>query len=298
MKRLILPLLLALLAALPAPAHCAERFAFVRWNGGTPVIFRADAKGASKTAARGCDPEISPDGSRLAFTEYASDGGRRIALYDLAEKKTTVLRHIPGANSYGPRWSPDGGRLLFNIFRGGSWQIGRCDLKTKAVAYVKSPAGDLFSPFWSEDGNSFFAQDMTKLCRFSAADGKMIEAIPLSSVKWNGMELVTSSAVRFEALPNGRLLFCAELAGEKCPACASFGEGEGLKSAAFIFDMKSKKTERLTPKEFCVLQAWRFGDAVAFSAHKTSARVTKAKKTIDFSFYIIDAEGKAPRTLY
>src|SRR5579863_5454690 len=63
------------------------------------------------------DPELSPDGSSVAYTlgraNFATDRRESaIQLYDVRDKTTRVLIHDRlGANS--PRWSPDGKMMAF-----------------------------------------------------------------------------------------------------------------------------------------------------------------------------------------
>jgi TolB protein len=77
-------------------------------------IFVADIDGThQKKIAAGALPEISPDGTRVAFNTEAdaktrSGPERHIAVADLADGKVTVLKNIPSDNCFGPVWSPDG----------------------------------------------------------------------------------------------------------------------------------------------------------------------------------------------
>jgi TolB protein len=82
-------------------------------------IFVADLDGThSKKIAEGDWPEISPDGTRVAFNtagEAKNRPGpeRHIAIADVASGKFTVVPNIPSDNCYGPVWSPDGKQLAF-----------------------------------------------------------------------------------------------------------------------------------------------------------------------------------------
>jgi TolB protein len=84
-------------------------------------IFVADADGThSKKIAEGALPEISPDGTRVAFNTVADaktrpGPERHIAIADVAGGKATVLKDIPSNNGFGTVWSPDGSKLAFSI---------------------------------------------------------------------------------------------------------------------------------------------------------------------------------------
>ena len=63
------------------------------------------------------DPQISPDGRRVAFVhtkiDYSEDRYlKHIWMWDRELGKAEQFTHGPGSDSY-PRWSPDGQRLLF-----------------------------------------------------------------------------------------------------------------------------------------------------------------------------------------
>jgi TolB protein len=86
-------------------------------------IFVADADGThSKKIAEGALPEISPDGTRVAFNTEGDAKNRpgpecHIAIADVTSGKVTVLPNIPSDNCFGPVWSPDGKQLAFSIMQ-------------------------------------------------------------------------------------------------------------------------------------------------------------------------------------
>jgi TolB protein len=92
-------------------------------------IFVADPDGMhSKKVADGALPEISPDGTRIAFNtegdaKNRSGPERHIAIADVANGKVTVLPNIPSDNCFGPVWSPDGKQLAFSIMADKAWQL-------------------------------------------------------------------------------------------------------------------------------------------------------------------------------
>ena len=59
----------------------------------------------------GMSPELSPDGSRLAFFQLANDNFD-VWLLDLLSGRRTLFTSAPAVEGF-PTWSPDGGRVLF-----------------------------------------------------------------------------------------------------------------------------------------------------------------------------------------
>jgi len=126
--------------AFSALSHAAQRkIAYERGDN----IFVADIDGTHpKKIAAGALPEISPDGTRIAFNTEADaktrpGPERRIAIADLATGKVTILKEIPSDNCFGPVWSPDGKQLAFSIMAEKAWQLGLVDADDSGFRFVK-----------------------------------------------------------------------------------------------------------------------------------------------------------------
>ena len=92
---------------------------YERWIGTDNYVMMSDRDGRNERKLFiGYDAEISPDGSKIAYTWVSDDAPneRYIAVYDIAAKKNNILKHIPGTNNYAPRWSPNGKKILFNQY--------------------------------------------------------------------------------------------------------------------------------------------------------------------------------------
>ena len=107
-------------------------------------IFVADAGGThQKKIAAGALPEISPDGTRVAFNTVADSKTRpgperHIAVADVASGKVTVLKDIPSDNCFGPVWSPDGSKLAFSIMAEKEWHLGLVNADGSGFRFAKN----------------------------------------------------------------------------------------------------------------------------------------------------------------
>lgn len=116
-------------------------------------------------------PDVSPDGRRVAFVRY--DGrGVELMLLDLASGETRRLTET-GAVHLEPRWSPDGSRLAYVSTEGtghflvhtarveGGALAGRRvvtpDRKSAVRRYYYSAWDHAISPVWSRDGRALYA---------------------------------------------------------------------------------------------------------------------------------------------
>lgn len=88
------------------------------------------------------DPAVSPDGSTVAFVR-SEDGVANIGLMNIDGTRIRYLtNHNDGTIYYTPRWSPDGRRIAFCIFRGEDRDIGiiEADSPTFKRGSGKKPA--------------------------------------------------------------------------------------------------------------------------------------------------------------
>jgi hypothetical protein len=96
-------------------------------------------------------PAWSPDGTRIAFSAWRTDGYRDILIVDVATGKVEEVTH-DRAIDMEPAWSHDGKTLYFDSNRTGITNIYAYDLETKDLWQVTNVLGGAFQPAASPDG--------------------------------------------------------------------------------------------------------------------------------------------------
>ena len=86
-------------------------------------------------------PSVSPDGSRLAYSNPYEGGG--LYVMDLATQKKQLLT----SRAYFPDWSPDGKWIAFGAYR----QVHKIKANGDSLTRL-TVEGENFSPDWSPDG--------------------------------------------------------------------------------------------------------------------------------------------------
>jgi dipeptidyl aminopeptidase/acylaminoacyl peptidase len=102
------------------------------------------------------DPQISPDGMKIAFVVSAPDleknrNNTDIWLIPVAGGEPMRLTASSGAD-YHPRWSPDGKRIAFVSTRGGSSQVWSIPVAGGEAVQVTDISTGAHDPIWSPDG--------------------------------------------------------------------------------------------------------------------------------------------------
>ncbi len=243
-----LPLLIytlnVLLLAVGQAAEPTRHIGFSRDSG--VWIANLDGTGAHKIVA-GDDPAISPDGARIAYTESGKGSIRHIAVIEVSSGKKVVFRNLPSDNAYGPVWSRDGQRILFNIFTENHWRLGLIGVDGSGFQFVPAPptvTQDLYSPAWATD-NSIFAQDLTNIYQIDLngkqlAQWKISDALPNADMNSNDRIVRSEDGKSF--------LVDADLNEE-----GQIKSWEGPPPAVFLCDISTGKANRISPAK---VYAW------------------------------------------
>lgn len=275
----MLPLLCAWLVPTVDGAAPATRLAFER---DISIWLSAIDGSAPMRIARGQSPELSPDGTRLAYNTVQPTGQpahRQLAVFNLATKTTTILEKVPSTNAMVPRWSPDGTRLLFDYYANDERRIGVINADGSGFAPVPdtTPAHrNYWSAAWAADGRTFFAQDMEQLYRLDL-QGKIVKEWRIEHIVPRGG---MSGDIRLAAAPDGRtLLMDVEMDERARPGW------DGPPPAVWLFDLGAETSRRLTPP---TLYAW---DCAWLDAPDTILFLSQARGETTPSIYRMTTSG-------
>src|SRR5688572_17254588 len=129
------------------------------------------------------DPQISPDGSRVAFVRVIVD--EKADAYDTslwivpADASQPARRLTSGNRDTGPRWSPDGRAIAFA--RNSQIHVLPLDGgEARAITDMPRGAG---GPVWSPDGKSIAFTSIARPSDFPPADGKATPPARQSDVR-------------------------------------------------------------------------------------------------------------------
>jgi Tol biopolymer transport system component len=140
-----------------------REIAFHSWRGGSRDIYVLPLDGGpiqqvSSSPRHEAMVSWSPDGTRLAFSDFSGRGGIWTARRVNGVWQAPVLRLDRGAWA---RWSPDGKFLSFssNLIRGSIWVMPADSGPPRLVADSSGPRGVVSDqPLWSPDGRSILTR--------------------------------------------------------------------------------------------------------------------------------------------
>lgn len=194
------------------------------------------------------DPQISPDGYRIAFVvsaiDYKGNKYRRgIWLADTESGELSQFTYGPGADN-NPRWSPDGKKLLF-LAKGREkdkkTQLYTISLSGGEAQLVVDMENGVGNPEWSPDGKRILFTSRTWMDKKPETDVKHIKRI---RYKFNNMGFFPGKRVQLYTIKPGNK-----------PKTISKGEydvnnpkwARGGKSITFITNMdEDADTSRVT----------------------------------------------------
>jgi TolB protein len=264
-----------------------RKIAFERGN--SVWVANLDGTAAKKLVA-GSLPNISSDGTRLAFntdqnSKTRPGPERRIAVADLANGKVTIFKDIPSDNCFGPVWSPDGSKLAFFIMADKEWHLGLVSADGSGFRFVQNAGlkSDAFgAPAWARDGKSIFCHDLDNLYHIDL-DGNVLKKWALSKVL---TEASMNSNDRLSVAPDGKtLLMDVDLGAEH-----ERKNWDGPQPAIYAFNLDTQKTTRVTAKDDFVWDpCWLTNDEFLC--------VIQKERENEPSLYRMPLNGKNPKLL-
>ncbi len=101
------------------------------------------------------EPQVSPDGNRVAFVSTRS-GSSEIWLVGVGGGAAVRLTLFGGARVETPRWSPNGERLVFSAREGSRAGLYTVSASGGVPERLATGDSDAVAPAWSHDGRSIF----------------------------------------------------------------------------------------------------------------------------------------------
>ncbi len=200
----------------------------------------SDAKAQPRKLTKGSDPCISPDGKSVAFTRYDEDGNRFIAIADAATGKWSLVKGIPGKNSYLPIWSPDGKDLYFNYFLNDNWAVARVDAAGGGFQILKDLPKQPGSYGWLPNGKELLCNDLESFFVLTFKDDG---TVALRNIATSAPLTGLSTPGRIAVSPDGtRALFDMSVPEDGGP------QDNEPPSAVFLLDIATGRITRVTPK--------------------------------------------------
>jgi len=174
-------------------------------------------------------PRVSPDNSRIAFTEFGKSGVE-IGMYSLDLNRMVTFPHFGGTNS-SPAWAADGLHIAFSSSRTGDPEIYIADANGGNLKRVTAYKGPDVSPTWNPKTG-------TQLAWVSGRTG--LPQIYIMDSDGTNVQRITDQgyAVSPSWSPNGLLLAFAWT--------RHYGPGAPGNQDIYVMDIASKQFVQLT----------------------------------------------------
>jgi TolB protein len=280
-----LPFFIALFAASALLAEEPKKLAYEQAD--AVWVASADGTGAKKIAG-GQSPDLSPDGTKLAFNTVQAVGQpahRNIAVADLASGEVKILKDVPSDNCMGAVWSPDGSKILFTLYVKDEMKLGIVSadgMGYQAVEKAGAKPHAYWSSTWAQDGKSIYAQDMETIYQLGL-DGSVIK-------KWVVTKLIPKGSMsgdtRLDMSPDGTTL----LMDVEMDEPVKKKHWDGPLPAIWTLYLATGKTARITPRTQLGWDAHWFGsNAIVFASEEGTEQ--------DPSIYIMGLNGQGKKLL-
>lgn len=201
----------------------------------------ADAKPKVRKLGEGADPSISPDGTKVAYTKSDAEGNRRIAIFDLATGKSSLVKGIEGQNEFGAIWSSDGDKLLFSHFAETDWSLASVKAAGGGFQIVIDKGVRQVAGFANIPGTSdWLCHDLEGFFIAKIGDGGAAKLTDLPKEKMvDGLSMPAHLSIS----PDGKIALFDKMVDEDAKP-----DDEGPPPAIFQIEIATGKITRVTPK--------------------------------------------------
>jgi dipeptidyl aminopeptidase/acylaminoacyl peptidase len=140
------------------PHSAAGHLVFASYRDGDEEIYMAnnDLSGLKRLTTSNKEdeqPNLSPDGSRVAFVSYRSGTPRLWTMDSTGANQTAIAT---GSESFvpemAPSWSPDGTQLVYTSTRSGLSQVFVISANGGTPIQLTNEMNGAYNPVWSADG--------------------------------------------------------------------------------------------------------------------------------------------------
>jgi len=280
-------LLLILIIVSPIVYGQSKSFDYAYMNKKGICVYSIAEKKEYPIGKGGQNPCISPDGKKLAYTDFDKKGGRFISIIDLNTKKVIIL-NTNSNNCYGPVWSPNGEFIAYNIFdtQKTNWSVAITDFYNSTPKFLTRQLGVCYMPSWSYDSKNLIVQNINNVLVLNLL-GNIIKTYDVSKMEDGISALMKdvgpASSDRFILTSdNKKIVFTSEVNQPN-------GDG-GPPTSIFIYDIESKSTTRLSPKGYFAQDIIIKGDKVLITASKIKSNIG--------GIYSVDMDGKNFKMLF
>jgi TolB protein len=125
---------------------------FVHASGGTKEIWEMDYDGANQHPIThlgqiSLSPRVSPDNTRLAFTEL-DNNGPKVRMYSLLLGRVVAFP-VGGGSTITPAWAPDGKQIAYSAAPNGDFDIWLSDVNGSLARRITNFKGPDMSPVFN-----------------------------------------------------------------------------------------------------------------------------------------------------